>query len=168
MWKFLLSLLAGAGAATVLAGPQPCQPDAEQALRAINALRAEPRACGAQAMPAAAALRWSGPLADSSRRFAQELARRGLLTHEGEQLHGMRERMQASGYAMRLAGENLAAGAETLNEVLQQWLSSPGHCENLMLAEFRDVGLACAIGAAPEDRYGRYWVMQLGRPAVER
>ncbi|MGS0758285.1 CAP domain-containing protein, partial [Roseateles sp. GG27B] len=61
------------------------------------------------------------------------------------------------------AGENLAAGQEELDEALQVWLNSASHCDNLMQAEFRDVGLACAVGPGA---YQRYWVMHLGRSAV--
>ena len=65
---------------------------------------------------------------------------------------------------MRLAGENLAAGPDSLDEALAQWLASPAHCDNLMAAEFEDMGLACVSGPG---RYERYWVLHLGRGIPE-
>ena len=77
----------------------------------------------------------------------------------------LRTRLRAAGYAMKLSGENLAGGPETLDEALAQWLDSPAHCENLMLAEFQEFGLACVPGPG---RFQRYWVLHLATPVVAR
>jgi uncharacterized protein YkwD len=66
---------------------------------------------------------------------------------------------------MRVSGENLAGGPQTLDEALAQWLASPTHCENLMAAEFEDFGLACV---ASRGRLQRYWVLQMAAPAGKR
>lgn len=138
-----------------------CQPSAEQVLQHLNALRASPRSCGgAPPLPAAGPLRWHERLADSSQRYAEELARRDLISHQGLQAATLRERLRQSGYRLRNAGENLAAGPGNLDEALAQWLLSPAHCDNLMAPEFEHAGLACV--AAP-GRYGHFWVLHLGR-----
>jgi len=169
-WLLALQLLLGAGcAAAVAAAPDggsgacPDGLEAEEVLRKLNALRASARSCGTLALPAAATLRWDARLVASSQRYAQELARRDSLSHEGQQSRSLRERLSGAGYRMRLAGENLAAGPETLDEALAQWLSSPDHCDNLMAADFEDVGLACV---AAGGRYERFWVLHLGRSAA--
>jgi uncharacterized protein YkwD len=133
-----------------------CQPAAEAALRALNALRAEAQSCGA-AVPA---LNWDPRLAESARLYAQELARREVLTHEGQHIRSLRERLRGQGYPFRLAGENLAAGPASLDEVLAQWLGSPAHCKNVMSAGFADAGLACALDAGKAKPF---WVLHLGR-----
>lgn len=156
----LLMGLAGA----VAAGPQPACPAApdlqQQALALVNTLRAQARSCGAAVLPAAAALRWDPRLLASAQAYAEELARRDTLSHEGQQARSLRERLRTAGYRMRLAGENLAAGPDTVEEALAQWLASPAHCDNLMAAEFDDMGLACVPG---QGRYEHYWVLHLGR-----
>lgn len=144
--------------------PTDCQPAAEPALAALNSLRAGARMCGEKHFAAAAALRWDARLNASARSFAGELARRDTLSHQGQVLRSLRERLHASGYVLRTAGENLAAGPTDLDEALQQWLLSREHCENLMLSDFRDVGLACVAGPG---RYERFWVLHLGRSAAE-
>lgn len=159
--RALLSLSLGlAGLAPVAAQPG-CPPADEAVLSALNALRAQPRACGERVLPAVAALRAHAALAESARRYALDLAARDRVDHEGASSGTLRARLRGVGYVMRVAGENLAGGPETLDDALAQWLASPAHCENLMLADFQDFGLACVNGPG---RWQRYWVLQLAAP----
>ncbi len=154
-----MGLLMNAVAAAQPVSLPDCQPAPEQVLAQLNVLRASARNCGAAALAAAPALRWHDQLASSAVTYAQELLRRDTLSHEGEVAVSLLERFKAVGYTLRRGGENLAAGQETLAEVLEQWLLSSAHCENLMQAEFRDVGLACMKGPG---LYHTYWVLHLG------
>lgn len=158
VWPFLLLTLAAAAPAVPAAD---CQPDAEAAVRALNALRARPQTCGDRAWPAVRPLRWQALLEQSSRRYAVELAARDRLDHIGANGATLRTRLHEAGYVMRVSGENLAGGPESLDEALAQWLASPPHCENLMAAEFEDVGLACVAGPG---KLQRYWVLELAAP----
>ncbi|MFG6414190.1 CAP domain-containing protein [Roseateles sp. DC23W] len=160
----LLPLLMCALAAPALANGS-CQPDPESALRALNALRAKPQWCGEILWPAVQALRWQPLLAASTWRYAGELAARDRLDHSGAGGASLRARLREAGYVMRVAGENLAGGPETLDEALAQWLTSPAHCENLMAADFEEVGLACVSGPG---KLQRYWVLELAAPAALR
>jgi uncharacterized protein YkwD len=162
VWPSLLLSLAGAAPAALAAD---CQPDAEAATRALNALRAQAQRCGERVWPAAPALRWHATLSGSAQRHAQDLAGRDRLDHASASGATLRTRLREAGYAMRLSGENLAGGPETLDEALAQWLASAGHCENLMTADFEEFGLACVAGAG---RLQRYWVLQLAAPAGGR
>lgn len=158
MRVLLFSLLAVAPA--MLAAH--CQPHPEAAMRALNAVRAQAQTCGERQFAAAPALRWHPTLGDSARRYAAELAARDRLDHVSASGAALRTRLREAGYLMRTSGENLAGGQETLEEVLAQWLVSPAHCENLMLADFQEFGLACAEGSG---QLQRYWVLQLAAPA---
>ncbi|MBW8846990.1 MAG: hypothetical protein JF607_18650 [Burkholderiales bacterium] len=142
-----------------------CQPAHDEALRAINQLRSEPRVCGPAAAPAAVALAWDERLATVAAHHAQELAGRDRLDHVGASGATLRTRLRGAGYLMRVAGENLAGGPETLEKALAQWLASPAHCENLMGPEFQQVGLACVAGPGLLQRY---WVLELAAPAAAR
>lgn len=145
---------------TPLAGAEPdCQPAADAALAALNALRAEARPCGERVWPAVPALRADARLAEAAQRHAARLAGQDRLDHAAGA--SLRTRLRDAGYVMRLAGENLAGGPETLDEALAQWLASPAHCENLMLADFQEFGLACVSGPG---RLQRYWVLELALP----
>ena len=146
-----------------LAAPQVgCQPDLDAATRALNTLRAQAHACGDRLLPPAPALRWQAALGDSALRYAHELARRQRLDHIGSAGTSLRTRLREAGYVMRVAGENLAGGPETLDEALAQWLASPAHCENLMAADFQEFGLACVAGGGALQRY---WVLHLAAAA---
>lgn len=154
----LLCLLA---AAPVLA-LEDCPADAGSAQRSLNAVRAQVQTCGARQWPAAQPLRGHPALAESARRYAVELATLDRLDHVGAHGATLRTRLRDVGYVMKVSGENLAGGPETLDEALAQWLASPAHCENLMAADFEDFGLACVAGPG---RLQRYWVLQLAAPA---
>ncbi|MFT7776394.1 CAP domain-containing protein [Roseateles sp.] len=156
---FLLLGLAGLTPATAQEG---CQPDVEAIRAVLNALRERPQACGERVWPAVAALQASPVLAQSARSYAQDLAARDRIDHQGAASGSLRARLREAGYVMRVAGENLAGGPETLGEAIAEWLASPAHCENLMLAEFQEFGLACVNGPG---RFQRYWVLHLAAPA---
>lgn len=156
--RALVPLMLTAGAAVA----QPvCQPAGDAVLAALNSLRAEARACGSRVWPAAPALQASPRLAESAQRYAAELAARDRIDHLGAAGDTLRGRLRAAGYVMRVSAENLAGGPDTLDEALAQWLASPAHCENLMLADFQEFGLACASGPG---RFQRYWVLHLAAP----
>ena len=46
-----------------------------------------------------------------------------------------------SGYSYAYAGENLARNFMTSDEVVEAWMNSPGHKENLLSADYADVGI---------------------------
>ncbi len=156
---------AASASAAINALANSCQAPVDVAwlLAQLNALRSQGQSCGEVPRPAAPPLRWEPKLAHSAQAFAAELAQRDGLSHVGAGGGGLRERFKRSGYLFARAGENLAAGQEELDEALQVWLNSASHCDNLMQPEFRDVGLACAVGPGT---YQRYWVLHLGRSAI--
>lgn len=51
-----------------------------------------------------------------------------------------------SGYTYIYAGENLARGYNNANDVLNAWLASPTHRENIMSSKYNNVGFAVATG----------------------
>lgn len=156
--RLLPSLLAGC---LLSQAAVACQPDAEVALAALNRLRQEARRCGNQDFAAAGPLRWNPLLLDSAQHYAKDLAQRDRIDHVGEAARSLRLRLADAGYAMKSAGENLAGGPETLDEVIATWLASPGHCENLMWPSFSEAGLACVTGPG---QLQRYWVLHLAEP----
>lgn len=51
-----------------------------------------------------------------------------------------------SGYTYVYAGENLARGFETSDEVIKAWMASPDHRENMLSKNYSEVGFAVAKG----------------------
>jgi uncharacterized protein YkwD len=64
-------------------------------------------------------------------------------------------------------GENIAYGPANAEEVVQGWLASAGHCENLMGERFAEMGLGYAAGRSAA-RHGLYWVQLLAEPSAGR
>jgi len=72
------------------------------------------------------------------------------------------DRVRAVGYREKLVGENIAYGPKSLEEVVQGWLDSPGHCENIMDPRFAEMGIAYVAGRS--GRHGLYWVQVFAEP----
>ena len=74
------------------------------------------------------------------------------------------DRLRALGYQRGFnasAGENIAYGPESAEEVVAGWLASPGHCANIMDARFQHIGVGLATG---KNRGQIYWVQDFGAP----
>jgi uncharacterized protein YkwD len=65
-------------------------------------------------------------------------------------------RISAAGYIWRSAGENIATGYATPRAVVRAWMSSPGHCQNILNPNYRNVG----TGISPHSVKG--WATGLG------
>jgi uncharacterized protein YkwD len=158
----------GASYWLVLAAPFSPPPQSAAAsiaghvLRLTNEARSQPRNCGDRFFDASPPLR-SDPLLDrAAASHAQEMARHGLLEHEGRDGSSPADRVTRAGYRWRSVGENIASGQTTAEQVVQEWLRSPTHCANLMSPGFAEMGLAYAVNV--DSAGGIYWVQELGRP----
>jgi uncharacterized YkwD family protein/spore coat assembly protein SafA len=61
--------------------------------------------------------------------------------------------MKNFGIAYRTAGENIAAGQATPQEVVTAWMNSPGHRANILNTSYTQIGVGFAQGGS--QRY--YW-----------
>jgi uncharacterized protein YkwD len=84
---------------------------------------------------------------------ARAVAVTGILSH-GE----FTSRMAAYGIRGYRA-ENLAAGSDTVAEVIERWKASPSHNQNMLLPQVGKMGLARVD--TPGVGYGRYWALVL-------
>ena len=141
---------------------RPPSPANSAMLRQINAYRAQGANCGGQVMEPAAPLVWNDALGRAAQGHVQHLARLGDITHTGADGSRVGQRMTAQGFVWRAAGENAAAGLDSVSGTLAQWMSSPGHCRNMMGQQFRAVAVARMDNHS--STYKHYWVMVLGTP----
>lgn len=164
------SLLAAAAAALLApaalgVGPtlQVCGPQVsvEELLRQINAARAAGHRCGGRAMGPASPLQWDAALYTAAQGHSLDMAKRNYFEHRSPEGVDVGARASAVRYPWKSVGENIAAGARSTPDVVQNWLESPGHCENIMNPAFNDVAVACV--AQPGTQWGTYWTMVLGR-----
>lgn len=92
---------------------------------------------------------------------AEDMAERNYFEHQDRPGHNFIDRDEQFGYSGWLyLGENLAAGQKSPEEVVQEWMASPGHRRNILKPEFKQIGIAYTT----EDRssYKRYWVQEFG------
>jgi uncharacterized protein YkwD len=137
---------------------------ASRALYLINSVRARGARCGERRFGPAPPVRMSGTLVGVALGHAADMAALGYFEHEDLAGHTPADRVRAVGYREKLVGENIAYGPKTADEVVQGWLDSPGHCENIMDPRFAEMGIAYAPGHAA--RHGLYWVQVLAAPRL--
>lgn len=131
-------------------------------LQLINEVRARGTHCGAHAFGPAPPVRLSDTLANVAFGHAADMAEHDYFEHEDRAGHSPAQRVRAVGYEETLVGENIAYGPQSADEVVQGWLDSPGHCENIMDPRFAEMGIAYAAGRA--SRRGLFWVQLLAQP----
>jgi uncharacterized YkwD family protein/spore coat assembly protein SafA len=67
--------------------------------------------------------------------------------------------LRSFGVSFESAGENIAAGQRTPQEVVQSWMNSPGHRQNILHPQFTQIG----VGLAKGGKYGFYWTQMFIR-----
>jgi uncharacterized protein YkwD len=135
---------------------------ATRTLQLINDVRTRGARCGEHSFGPAPPVRLSGTLAGVAFGHAADMARHGYFEHEDLAGRTPADRVRAAGYKEKLVGENIAYGPTTADEVVQGWLHSAGHCENIMNPQFAEMGIAYA--ASPASKRGLYWVQLLVAP----
>ena len=78
------------------------------------------------------------------------------------------ELLRPSGYLFQSAGENLASGFETAELLVQSWMESKGHRDNIMSATYQDCGVAVIEGATTGRATGKSVIVMFGRPLTSR
>ncbi|KVV05708.1 MULTISPECIES: CAP domain-containing protein [unclassified Pseudomonas] len=136
------------------------QVEGQKVLDLINTARTQPRQCGTQAFAAAAALTWNATLATAAQSHSRDMANNNYLDHKDRNGGTPGDRAELAGFVGQQIGENIAAGQDTPNKVVEGWLASPGHCANLMNAQFRELGAAYAVD--PKSDAAIYWTAVFG------
>jgi len=158
-----LSANAPAQAAVLAASsPWPAQL-ASRALELVNDIRARGTRCGNRAFAPAPPLVLSGTLGGVAFGHATDMAAHNYFEHDDLAGHSPADRVRAVGYKEKLVGENIAYGPKSVEEVVQGWLDSPGHCQNIMDPRFAEMGIAFANGQSL-SRHGFYWVQLFAEP----
>lgn len=145
--------------------PEPAPPttDAERVLELVNAARATPTNCGSSGMRAAThPLTLNPTLGLAAQNHSEDMQAASVMSHTTPQgaIHyapGTRffERIIQEGYRYSYAGENIAWGFRSPEAVVSAWLSSPGHCANIMNPNFTELGVG---------RAGTFWTQKFARP----
>lgn len=100
------------------------------------------------------ALTLSGELTNVATIKAQDMADNGYFDHTSPNYGSPFEMMQHFGIQYRSAGENIAAGQKTAQEVMNSWMNSSGHRANILNSDYEQIGIGYVTGG----KYGTYWV----------
>jgi len=96
-----------------------------------------------------------------------DMAENHFIRHTGSDGADLKKRIyRVSSENWVILGENLAMGQQTPKQVIEGWMNSPGHRENLLNDKFFEIGVAFIMGEviAPNGNTwrGGYWTQHFG------
>lgn len=127
---------------------------AQQIILLINNERAKITNCPA--------LRLNNQLSTAAQSHSQDMANNNFFDHIGSNGSTIGQRITAAGYSFSLAGENIAGGQSSVQEVFDGWMDSPGHRANMLNCSFIDTGLGYV--EKPGTMWVRYWTQDFAKP----
>ena len=104
---------------------------------------------------------WCPALARSATDHSQDMALKNYFEHESLDGREVSDRAKSQGYDFQTVGENIAVGQRDVTEVMQGWMDSPGHRENILRPQFTHLGSGVAIGDF-EGQQSIYWTQNFG------
>ncbi|KOP25301.1 SCP-like extracellular [Hapalosiphon sp. MRB220] len=85
--------------------------------------------------------------------YAKQMSERRVLSHTGADGSLPWERAEAIGYEAQIMGENIGAGQTTPEQVVKDWMNSPGHRENILNPKYTEIGTGF---------HNNYWSQEFG------
>lgn len=89
----------------------------------------------------------------AAREKSQDMQSNNYFSHTSPTFGSPFDRMKALGISYKSAGENIAKGQRTPQEVVQAWMDSPGHRANILNADFTHIGVGFV-------KTGYHWTQQ--------
>jgi uncharacterized protein YkwD len=121
-----------------------------------NELRTQGSKCGSKFYRPAQKLRWNKTLEEVAKKHSAYLNKKGQLIHYGRGGRSLGKRVTRLGYRWRAVGENLAFYDGDISKLVDLWLHSKAHCQNIFNATYSEMGAAEVNG---------YWTVIFGQPA---
>lgn len=106
------------------------------------------------------ALIWNDKLAESAAAHCQDMIDRNYFAHNTPEGLTPGDRATTAGYIWLWVGENIAAGYPSPDKVMEGWMNSPDHKENILRIQFKELGVAVKV--SPSGR--AYWAQEFGTP----
>ncbi|MEU8570502.1 CAP domain-containing protein [Streptomyces pathocidini] len=94
-------------------------------------------------------------LTKAAQDHSKDMAEHGNMSHTGSDGSDAGERITRAGYSWSTYGENVAYGYSTPEQVMEGWMSSPGHKRNILNCDYKEIG----VGLAQPDHY---WTQDFG------
>lgn len=99
---------------------------------------------------------WDERLFEAARGHSVDMANQGYFSHTSLDGRTFSQRITNAGYIWNTCGENIAYGYSSPQAVVNAWMNSSGHRDNILNASYCDVG----VGHTPN---GHYWTQDFGR-----
>jgi len=112
-----------------------------EVLRLSNEHRQRGVACGSTPYPSVPALTTNPALRCAARLHSKDMSERNYFSHTSQDGTSFSQRISRAGYDWRTVGENIASGYRTPQAVVDGWIKSTGHCQNLMNRAFTQIGV---------------------------
>ncbi|WP_257348743.1 SafA/ExsA family spore coat assembly protein [Pseudalkalibacillus decolorationis] len=84
---------------------------------------------------------------------SKDMIEKNYFSHTSPTYGSPFQMMKDFGISYRAAGENIAAGQSTAQEVMNGWMNSDGHRKNILSSRYTEIGVGYAKGGS----YGHYW-----------
>lgn len=91
---------------------------------------------------------------------SEDMSSKGYFSHTSPTYGSPFTMMRNFGIRYSTAGENIAMGQRSAAEVMNGWMNSPGHRQNILNANFTQIG----VGYATNSRGTPYWTQMFIRP----
>jgi uncharacterized protein YkwD len=122
----------------------------------VDLVNAERAAVGCQP------LTMDARLMQAAANHSSDMATNNYFSHTGLDGSTFDSRLAAAGYHGQMEGENIAAGFGTAEAVMQGWMASPSHRDNILNCGYTQIGVGHAYSAGSD--YGHYWTQEFGTP----
>jgi uncharacterized protein YkwD len=106
-------------------------------------------------------LTWCPALVRSSLAHSQDMSAQNYFEHDSPDGGTIGDRAIDAGYRYRAVGENIAFGQRTVRQVMEAWIDSPGHFENLISPAYEHFGYAEITGRL-NGSSGKFWTQNFG------
>lgn len=141
-------LAAGGSKPAAPVNPEPTPINRTLLLQLVNDARKKGTRCGDAFYPATNPVSWNSKLEMAATVHSNDMYVNNYFSHASRDGKKAGTRLEKLGYNWLSYGENIAFGQRSEREVMQGWLSSPGHCKNIMSKTFKEMGVS---------RVGDYW-----------
>jgi len=132
----------------------------DEVVTRVNQQRAAGATCGGVAKPAVGPLVVDAALREAARCHSLDMAVNAYFSHTSLDGSTPWDRIAAAGYTGSATAENIAAGYATPQAVVEGWMTSTGHCNNIMGSNSNETGVGYAyLATAP---WGHYWTETFG------
>ncbi|KMM38796.1 SafA/ExsA family spore coat assembly protein [Guptibacillus hwajinpoensis] len=98
-------------------------------------------------------LTWNWEVARVARYKSADMRDKNYFSHQSPTYGSPFTMLKNFGVSYRSAGENIAAGQSTAEEVVQAWMNSAGHRKNILNPGYTQIGVGYVSGGS----YGHYW-----------